>query len=187
MVRPPTAEEQVRFLLNLPRLLEEGSFVATYKHALLLSIADVCVEKGDDSGGRFRISTAELAKKFIAYYWRQAVPYHPAGRNMVGAVLKQSTGRQAAVISAVSKAREAHGGSLARLKKSPTAWKTLRTHVAETIRVMPLWKLQTVGGQKLEFLYEGVPGDGTVFCFRLFYGLVHELVRGALAPVRSEH
>lgn len=187
MVRPPTAEEQVRFLLNLQRLLEEGSFVATYKHALLLSIADVCVEKGNDSGGRFRISTAELAEKFIAYYWRQAVPYHPAGRNLAGAVLKQSTGRQAAVISAVSKAREAHGGSLARLKKNPPAWKTLKTRVAETIRVMPLWKLQTVGGQRLEFLYHGVRDDknlielkeGVCYCFRLFYGLVHELVRGA--------
>jgi 5-methylcytosine-specific restriction endonuclease McrA len=59
---------------------------------------------------------------------------------------------------------------------------------------MPLWKLQTVGGQKLEFLYSGVRGDETVielkegvcYCFRLFYGLVHELVRGAwLRFVRS--
>jgi hypothetical protein len=187
MTHPPVAEEQVRFLLNLQRLLEEGSFVATYKHALLLSITDVCVEKGDDSGGRFRLSTAELAEKFIAYYWRQAVPYHPAGRNLAGAVLKQSTGRQAAVISAVSKAREAHGGSLARLKKNPPAWKSLKTRVAETIRVMPLWKLQMVGGQRLEFLYDGVCDDrdlielkeGICYCFRLFYGLVHELVRGA--------
>jgi hypothetical protein len=49
-------------------------------------------------------------------------------------------------------------------------------------------------GQKLEFLYNGVRGEGTVielkegvcYCFRLFYGLVHELVRGAwLRFVRS--
>ncbi len=63
MVRQPSAEEQVRFLLNLQRLLEEGSFVATYKHALLLSLADVCVEKGDDRGGKLRVSTHELAEK----------------------------------------------------------------------------------------------------------------------------
>ncbi|MCA1565744.1 MAG: HNH endonuclease [Acidobacteria bacterium] len=194
MALPPAAEEQVRFLLNLQRLLEEGSFVATYKHALLLSIADVCVEKGDDAGGRFRISTAELAEKFITYYWRQAVPYYSTGRNQAGAVLKQNTGRQAAVISAISKAREDHGNSLAQLKMNPPAWEALKRRVTETIRVMPLWKLQTVGGQKLEFLYVGVRGDETVielkegvcYCLRLFYGLVHELVRGAwLRFVRS--
>ncbi len=187
MTRPPVAEEQVRFLLNLQRLLQEGSFVATYKHALLLSIADVCVEKGDDTGERFRISTAELAEKFITYYWRQAVPYHPVGCNQAGVVLKQNTGRQAAVISAISKAREAYGGSLAQLKRNPPAWEAIKRRVAETIRIMPLWKLQTVGGQKLEFLYDGVRGDETVielkegvcYCFRLFYGLVHELVRGS--------
>jgi 5-methylcytosine-specific restriction endonuclease McrA len=194
MTYPPTAEEQVRFLLNLQRLLEEGSFVATYKHALLLSIADVCVENGDDSGGRFRISTAELAEKFITYYWRQAVPYHPTGRNQAGAILKQNTGRQAAVISAVSKVRETYGGSLTQLKRNHPAWEAIKKRVAKTIRVMPLWKLQTVGGQKLEFLYSGVRGDetfielkeGVCYCFRLFYGLVHDLVRGAwLRFVRS--
>ncbi|HEX7317066.1 MAG TPA: hypothetical protein VF297_24420 [Pyrinomonadaceae bacterium] len=153
MVRQPSAEEQVRFLLNLQRLLEEGSFVATYKHALLLSLADVCVEKGADRGGKLRVSTHELAEKFITYYWRQAVPYHPPGVGHAGAVLKQNTGKQAAVISAVSKARETYGGSLAQLKKNPWAWEALKRNVAETIRVMPLWKLQTVGGQKLEFLY----------------------------------
>jgi len=194
MVRQPSAEEQVRFLLNLQRLLEEGSFVATYKHALLLSLADVCVEKGDDRGGKLRVSTHELAEKFITYYWRQAIPYHPPGVDQAGTVLKQNTGRQAAVISAVSKARETYGGSLAQLKKNPRAWESLKRNVAETIRVMPLWKLQTVGGQKLEFLYNAVRGEGAVielkegvcYCFRLFYGLIHELVRGAwLRFVRS--
>ncbi|HEX8148380.1 MAG TPA: hypothetical protein VF591_14470 [Pyrinomonadaceae bacterium] len=95
----------MRFLLNLQRLLGEGNFVATYKHALLLSIADVCVEKGDDSGGRLRISTDELAEKFISYYWRQAAPYQPAGRGRADAILKQNTGRQASVIVAVSTTR----------------------------------------------------------------------------------
>ncbi len=58
---------------------------------------------------------------------------------------------------------------------------------------MPLWKLQTVGGQKFEFLYNGVRGEGTVielkegvcYCFRLFYGLVHELTRSRSARTNS--
>lgn len=181
----PSSEEQVTFLLHIQRLLSEGSFVATYKHALLLSIADICVERDDASGGRLRITTEELAEKFISYYWRQAVPYHPAGRP--GVVLKQNTGKQAAIIRSVSDARQAHGGSLVRLKADAAAWKRLKRSVAETIRVMPLWKLQTLGRFRVEFLYEHDPKEGheiflkegVCFCLRLFYGLVHELVRGA--------
>jgi hypothetical protein len=181
----PSSDEQIRFLLYVQRLLAEGSFVATYKHALLLSIADICVERGDDSGGSLRITTGELAEKFISYYWRQSVPYHPAGRP--GAVLKQNTGKQAAVIGSILKAQEAYGGSLVRLKADAAAWRRLKRSVAETIRIMPLWKLQTIGRTRVEFLYDHDPKEGNeillkegvCFCLRLFYGLVHELVRGA--------
>ena len=37
----PTADEQIRFLIKLQRLLHEGLFVASYKFALLLSLADL--------------------------------------------------------------------------------------------------------------------------------------------------
>jgi hypothetical protein len=188
----PSSDEQVQFLLRVQRLLAEGNFVATYKHALLLSIADICIEEGDDSGNKLRITTGALAEKFITYYWRQSVPYHPAGRP--GAILTQNTGRQAAVISSIIKAREGYGGSLSRLKTNSAAWRKLTREVAETIRVMPLWKLQTVGRVRIEFIYDHDPNegreillkDGVCFCFRLFYGLIHELVRGAwLRFVRS--
>lgn len=96
MTAIPSAEEQVRFLLNIQRLLSEGDFVATYKHALVLSIADVCVERGDDTGGQLKITAKELAERFIGYYWRQALPYHPLGGDGSAAVLKQNTGTQAA-------------------------------------------------------------------------------------------
>jgi hypothetical protein len=42
---PPTSDEQIRFLVNLQRLLDEGLFVASYKFALLLSLADLSVER----------------------------------------------------------------------------------------------------------------------------------------------
>jgi hypothetical protein len=187
MLTTPSSKDQVRFLLDLQRLLEEGSFAATYKHALLLSIADVCVEKGDDSSRCLRINTGELAEKFISYYWRQALPYQPIGQSHTGAILKQNTGKQAAIISAISKARTEYDGSLAKLEKNSRAWKRLKRDVAEVIRIMPLWKLQTVGRQRLDFLYPHDPNEGhqielnagVCFCFRLFYGLIHELVRGA--------
>jgi hypothetical protein len=181
----PSPDQQISFLLQVQRLLAEGSFVATYKHALLLSITDVCVERGDDSGRALRITTEELAEKFISYYWRQAVPYHPPGRP--GAILRQNTGRQASIISSIIKVREAYGGSLARLRGDTLAWEKLRRSVAETIRVMPLWKLQTIGRTKIEFLYDDDPDEGheiilkagVCYSLRLFYGLIHELVRGS--------
>lgn len=188
----PSSDKQVQFLLRVQRLLAEGSFVATYKHALLLSIADICVEKGDDGGGRLRIATGELAEKFISYYWRESIPYHQEGRP--AAILKQNTGRQAAIISSIIKVRGTYDGSLLGLKTNAAAWKRLTREVAETIRVMPLWKLQTIGRERVDFLYNHDPEEGheillkegVCFCFRLFYGLIHELVRGAwLRFVRS--
>jgi hypothetical protein len=90
----PTAKKQVQFLLKIGRLLQDGSFVATYKHALLLSIAGVCVEKGNDSGGKLQVRVDDLAEKFILYYWRQAIPYQPLGRQQAGTILRQNKGKQ---------------------------------------------------------------------------------------------
>ncbi len=66
--RPPTAEEQLEFLRSLQRLLDEGSFVASYKFALLHAIADLCVLKGDDTGAELELLTSEIAERFIRLY-----------------------------------------------------------------------------------------------------------------------
>ncbi len=58
---------------------------------------------------------------------------------------------------------------------------------------MALWKLQTVGKEKLDFLYEEAERDGKVelragvaYCFRQFYSLIQDAVRSAwLRDVRS--
>jgi hypothetical protein len=44
----PTTGQQVMFLTNLQRFLAEGQFVATYKYALLLTLADIAIESGND-------------------------------------------------------------------------------------------------------------------------------------------
>jgi hypothetical protein len=152
------------------------------------------VEYGDDTGGQLKLTTDQLSEKMIRYYWRQAVPYQTLDHSHTLTVIKQNNGKQAAILSIVSRAREQYGSSLTQLKNNRTAWKRLKQGVAKTIRIMPLWKLQTVGRQKIEFLYandekeghEIVLKEGVCFCFRLFYGLIHELVRGAwLRFVRS--
>ena len=57
----PTPEEQIRFLANLQRILDEGIFTASYKFALLHALADLALEKGDDLGAPLEISTREIA------------------------------------------------------------------------------------------------------------------------------
>ena len=179
----PTAEYQVQFLTNIQRLLTEGQFVATYKYALLLALADIAVEFGDDSGDPLPLPTKRIAEKFIEYYWRQAIPYIP--RNSPGGVLRQNTGRQAEVLGHIHEIRNT-GSSLAAIKRDPRRWARLVSKIDAVVRNMPLWKLQTVGRTYLEFLYENrVAGNsielksGVAFCFRQFYGLINELIRSA--------
>jgi hypothetical protein len=189
---PPTPEEQIRFLVNLQRLLDEGSFVASYKFALLLSLADLSIENGNDSGAPLAIETAEIAEKFIQYYWRQAVPYPSP---VEAKVLQQNTGSQAAIVNAVEAARAIHGNSLPMMMRDRAGWTALVRRVAGIVRVMPLWKLQTVGQERLEFLYANTGEGRTVqlhhgvaYCFRKFHALISDLVRGAwLQYVRQQN
>jgi hypothetical protein len=182
---PPTADEQVAFLANIQRLLAEGSFVATYKHALLLALADLSVENGDDTGAPLAVRISDIAEKVVIYYWRQALPYPATGGS--GTILKQNTGKQAAIVRLVAEARAKTGGSLAAAKARRMTWTPLVADVAEIVQRMPLWKLQRVGDHVLDFLYPNTKGrgnsvalrPGVAYCFRRFHGLIEDLVRGA--------
>lgn len=180
---PPTAAEQIEFLRALQRLLDEGSFVASYKYALLHAIADLCVLDGDDSGAALELSTRRIAGQFIQLYWRQVAPFEAAGEQEV---LKQNTGRQAAVVRELAERHEAYEGSLAQLERDRGEWTRLRRTVERTVRVMPLWRLQTVGSDRLEFLYENRDQGSTIrlepgvaYCFRTFYPLITDMIEGA--------
>lgn len=190
----PTAEHQLIFLKNLQRLLTEGQFVATYKYALLLALADIAVESGDDSGNALTISTMQIAEKFIQYYWRQVVPYVPRNDPTAGQVLRQNTGDQAAIIRQVIQVRRQFDDSLVDAQHDIRAWNTILRDVDQIVRQMPLWKLQTVGRDQLDFLYEnrgtGVSIElrpGVAFCLRHFYSLIGDLVRGAWTRYIRRH
>jgi hypothetical protein len=47
---PPTETDQLQFLKNIQRLLNEGSFVASYKFALLHALADLAIVNGHRQG-----------------------------------------------------------------------------------------------------------------------------------------
>lgn len=154
----PTPQAQLDFLKNTQRLLSEGTFTATYKYALLLALADVCVERGEDTGGTFAVQTSWLAERFITYYWRQSKPYVSPIASAEPALLRQNTGQQAAVLSALTQLTGA-GVSLSEIQRSPKKWTGLVGEIARIVRVMPLWKLQVIGHQPLEFLYRHTGND----------------------------
>ena len=184
MILPPPPADQVRFLQLLQRILAEGGFVATYKFALLHALADLAVLRGDDTGAELPLTTREIAEQMIELYWRQAVPYPTAAGSPV--ILLQNAGSQAAILSHLGKARQENGHSLARLRRQQAAWKRLVKKVDDVLRAMPLWRLQTVGEERLSFLYENLEGShqitlrsGVTYCLRAFYPLITDLVRGA--------
>lgn len=78
------------------------------------------------------------------------------------------------------------GGTLARLRRNGAAWQSTVKAVEKVVKEQPLWKLQTVGDERLDFLYANVDSGseitlkpGVAYCLRAFHGLVTELVRAA--------
>ena len=182
---PPTPEEQVQFLRIIQRLLAEGQFVASYKFALIHALADLAVLNGDDTGAPLDLSTKDIAAKFVELYWRQSRPFQVSEQTS-GLILQQNTGKQAAIISQIAASQQQCGGSLFRFKQLATdRWTSLIAEVDQVVRTMPLWKLQTVGDERLEFLYENLDRGnritlkpGVAYCFRAFYELVRDLIEG---------
>ena len=115
---PVEPQQQLEFLSNVQRLLSEGLFTATYKYALLLAVADICVEDGEDDGAPFVIPTTKIAEKFIAYYWPQVRPYE-------GAVLRQNTGKTPTVISALGEVVGEGVVALHGIRRDASAWRDL--------------------------------------------------------------
>ena len=180
----PTAEEQLEFLRSLQRLLKEGKFSASYKFALLHAIANLCVQKGDNTGAELTLSTSEIAEQFVQLYWPQVVPY-PAADDK--GVLRQNSTGTAKIVREVTAQHNRHQGSLNELKRNTTEWDRVRKKVEQTVKGMPLLKLQNVGlGEPLEFLYKNADAGETVrlkpgvaYCFRAFYPMVTDAVEGA--------
>ena len=180
---PPTEAEQLQFLKNIQRLLNEGSFVASYKFALLHALADLSIIKGNDTGAPLPLAITDIAEKFIELYWQQARPFNA---RHAGFILKQNTGAQAAIVNRLAEAHKESGGALYQYRKDKAAWNGLMRSVANVVRVMPLWKLQTVGTEQFTFLYDesddrlGIKlKPGVAYCFRTFYPMLCNLFRSA--------
>lgn len=98
--------------------------------------------------------------------------------------MQQNTGpKNVAIIGKVAEMRKKHS-TLYVARASQREWRSLVSAVGSQIKLMPLFKLQTVGRKRLETLYanEDVNGGivlqkGVQDCFRRFYGIVVRLCR----------
>ena len=178
MSDPASERVQLEFLTKLQRILGEGQFVASYKYALLLALAELSVEKSPAPGGTLRVELIELADRFITLYWRQVAPF--GGRRM----LAQNTGRQASIIGKIASFKAAAPTLVA--ARSSSRWARLVREVGRLLVEMPLWRLQRVGNERLDFLYEErlvdrgiVLRPGVAACFRAQFAVVQALVQTA--------
>lgn len=156
----PSPEEQVRFIANIERILSEGSFVATYKYALLVALVELAIERGDDSNRELPLPIRDIADKFAQLYWRQAAPYESDATTGGAFVLHQNAGRQAGAITQLAQLRNAVQGSRPTLAEARNSreWARLVKRMQTLLKTMPLWRLQRIGREEVRFLYEPGPG-----------------------------
>jgi hypothetical protein len=178
----PSADAHLTFLAKLQRLLSEGDFTATYKFALLISLADLAVEQGADNGDELQLTTRQVAERFTQLYWRQAAPYGTGRADTSPGVLVQNLGAQAAVVAAIASFRANVGAASPQVAAFHPDYPKLVSAVAATVTAQPLNYLQNFGGATDEFLYQRAPGKvllkpGVMFCLRRFQPLVHQLAR----------
>jgi hypothetical protein len=148
----------LRLAERLIQLLDEGSFTATYKYAVLIGLMDLCMEQTSATGSPpDMITTAQLAEKIIELYWPHCTPYGEHG------VLRQNRqGAQAEIVKRIIRFRERLDVepaaslplSTARTDARTDAWEKLVQFVEWKLVEMPLPKLQALGGREERFLYE---------------------------------
>jgi hypothetical protein len=160
----PSPADQIRFIANVERILAEGSFVATYKYALLVALVELAIERGDDSNRELELPIHDIADKFAELYWRQAAPYEADGVSGSGLVLHQNQGRQASAISQLARLRNELQGSRSTLSQARRSadWRPLVAQMRFLLKTMPLWRLQRVGHEDVRFMYEPGPGKGSI-------------------------
>jgi hypothetical protein len=171
-----TAEQQLKFLRDLQTIIDGGQFVASYKFALLIALADISIECSPAADGTLRITLDQLSERFIEVYWRQAAPF--LGKEP----LWQNTGTQAAIISTIAGVR-GNASTFAQARKS-RKWAALVRRARKIILDQPLWRLQRVGPLTLTCFYDQPLEDdcivlkpGIPSCFRVLYGTVQAIVQ----------
>ncbi len=188
----PTSDQQIQFLQQIQSLFEDGTFSATYKYALLVSLAELAVERGADDGGTLELELIHVGEKVAEVYWPQTVPYSSGSYGATVDILAQNRGTQAAVINVLLRLRDCGANTLVQAKQL-RQWPDAVRQITQVVRQMPVRYLQNIGGVAVPFLYEFPPQDGKLvlkpgvaFMLRTFHGLIQQLARAAwIAHIRQ--
>lgn len=153
----------LRIAEHIVTLLDQGAYESTYKHAVLAAMLDLCLERTDRVGHPpDSITTRQLAEKVIALYWPQTRPWGQGGDR--GILAQSSQGKRelggAKIVRRIVELRrvyEAGSGERSRLDRvkqaRPDDYERLVRVVERTLILMPLPKLQRVGGEDTGWLY----------------------------------
>lgn len=140
-------------------MLAEGRFTATYKYSVLLALMDLCLEYSSRAGeAPASVTTRQLAEKVLELYWPHTVPYPTQGG--APTILWQNAGRrQAGIVSAIRSFREHHApdpsATLSRARsRAQRAFARLIDSVEWKLIEMPLPRLQRIGSDQRDFLYQ---------------------------------
>ena len=159
---PVSAERQLTFLRKISRILDEGKFTSTYKFALLLSLTNISVLRGDDSDAKLTVQLDDVAKEFVKLYLGMAQPYR--GRQTDILLQNRQASKPAKVITLL--APYAHTGYArhSRHRVHALAAASVMAKTRATIAKDVLYRLQTVGPsadadavRSDRFLYEHPP------------------------------
>jgi hypothetical protein len=168
-----TSRDIITFAERVLALLDQGSFVATYKYAVLLALIDLCLEKTNQHGSAPEsVTTRQLAEKVIELYWPHTAEFR-------GRTLRQNAGRQARILADVASLRASlpdPSTTLDRARRNaPVAFERLIDKVEWTLILMPLPRLQVVGSETERILY------------RIGWGLEIERNRAMVAKYQRTH
>jgi 5-methylcytosine-specific restriction endonuclease McrA len=138
-------------------LLDEAVFTATYKYGVLLGLLDLCLEMGAEVGaGALTITTRQLAGKVLAVYWPQVRPFPLLEGNVPRQNSRGSRdARIVRVIDDYKQGKQTGWFSPVEAKlKDPGGYDRLLREIELVLIEMPLPRLQCIGRESEQFLYQ---------------------------------
>jgi 5-methylcytosine-specific restriction endonuclease McrA len=146
----PSAESQIVFLKKIQTLFDDSSFSATYKYALLITLTDLAIEHGDDSGNPLDLKGELIATRFAEIYWPQIKQYSTGINGTTTGVLIQNKGKQAEIITTLLGIQEQLGITDFAKITTQTLWQKKIATITRTVWDNPVFHLQDDSNQ---FLY----------------------------------
>lgn len=179
----PSADDQIKILKKIQLIFEKGGFSASYKFALLHAINDLVLELNIENDDEVALSTKKIAERMLHLYWQQAKPFPLTKDDPM--ILSQSTGKQAAMINWITEAHDINPNMIALKKYNKSRnWLKLLSDSNSKLKEMPLWKLQVIGSEQIQFLYhpskdpdEIILKSGIAYTMRNFNGMIRETIR----------